>query len=52
MKFIWLSAIGLVVGLLAGVFVKGLGLPVMMLIGAATVAAVELIGLWWRKRNR
>jgi hypothetical protein len=48
----WLIIIGLTVGLLTGFLLKGLGFPIMMLISAATVAVIELIGLWWRSRER
>lgn len=52
MKFVWLTLIGLGVGLLAGFLFKGLGVPLMMLISAAAVGVIELAGLWWRRRAR
>jgi hypothetical protein len=52
MKFIWLSLTGLGTGLLAGFLLKGIGVPLMMLISAATVAVIELFGVWWRARER
>lgn len=52
MKFVWLSLIGLGIGLLAGFLLKGIGVPIMMLISAATVAVIELFGVWWRSRER
>jgi hypothetical protein len=48
----WLIIIGLTVGLLTGFLLKGLGFPMMMLVSAATVAVIELVGVWWRARER
>ena len=52
MKFVWLIIIGLAIGLLAGFLLKGIGFPMMMLISAATVAAIELVVVWWRAREQ
>jgi len=52
MKFVWLIVIGSTVGLLAGFLLKGIGFPIMMLISAATIAVIELVGVWWRARER
>jgi hypothetical protein len=52
MKFVWLGLIGLGTGLLAGFLLKGIGIPMMMLISAATVAVIELVSVWWRARER
>ena len=52
MKIVWLFAIGLAAGLLAGFLLQGIGFPMMMLISAATVAVIELVGVWWRTRER
>ena len=51
MRFVWLIVIGLAVGLLAGQVLKGSSFSVIMLVGAFTVALLELVGVWRRAKG-
>lgn len=51
MRIVWLSVIGLAVGWLAGYLMQSNSLAVIMLVGAATVAVIELAGVLWRRSN-
>ena len=51
MRFVWLIGMGLVVGLLAGQTLKGSSFSVIMLVGAVTVAVIELVGVWRRAKG-
>lgn len=49
MKFVWLITIGLATGWLAGYLMKNNNFAINMLVGAATVAVIELAGVLWRR---
>jgi hypothetical protein len=49
MRLVWLIGIGLATGWLAGYLLKSSNFAIVMLVGGATVAIIELAGALWRR---